>query len=466
MKRNLALLLAFSMLLAFLTGCEHFAGTGNERPPLTSTEEPTEESTENSTEEPTNAPTDGSGAGAVVENYGFTVFPEGNYLADPKFDTDEYLPDYDADLSFVQHFSTGDFSGTSPLLCATEDTVYYYDMEHKLIMYLDKGTGITGPLCGRPECMHDGSSCNAYVAGPAGMRVYDGKLYWAGGRMNLDGTDREKGPWNRNTGGMNDIPTTVIHRGYVYTASAGQTASAGNAQYRAVVNATNMETGETFNVLTRDLKLHGAACEIRPVRNDLYIMTYGFLYYDEDDHSAGSYDDIEIFRWDSKTRQAELVFQYSGKETGLNFSKETFMPVPGDGIYLRGEYGYDQAVCKYSFETKEIEELLRKDYNGREQYRPVYTKDYIVLDYSNGTLGTEFTYRTLVYDYAWNLIADKSNGGLFYSYFMGIDEDYIYGYMMGTIDPETHIPMGDIGRYFMIPLGDGNAVAFGEGPMR
>lgn len=111
----------------------------------------------------------------------------------------------DSDRSFAQ-FGT--------YVCETEDTVYfmttgtvYFERLHdynsaSMLYYLDKATGISVPLCGKPECKHDDESCNAYISStqPVSLADYNGRLYWiAMGNDNkyhiysaaYDGTDRQ-----------------------------------------------------------------------------------------------------------------------------------------------------------------------------------------------------------------------------------------------------------------------------------
>ena len=243
MKKTIAVILAFLVLVTMLVSCEHFVPAGeDERPSLPSSGEGT-------------APAGGTeatdGTEPAEENHGFTVFPEGNYLADPMFDTDEYLPDYDVDLSSVHRFSTLDN------LCSTETTVYSIrnglDAGSSLfITYMDKATGISLPLCGKPECMHNDGNCNANVNRPRGLCVYDGKLYWQDYgqvmRMNLDGTEREKVCYYSDYGSNLVI---VFHRGYVYYTSEKNDIKDGKAGNRVRVCALPLAGGDPIVLLDR-----------------------------------------------------------------------------------------------------------------------------------------------------------------------------------------------------------------------
>lgn len=463
MKKLPALLLTLALATALLASCEMFVPEPTERV-LPSFSLPA--GTENPADTDTSgAPAPDESADPAEENYGFTVFPEGNYLADPKFDTDEFLPDYDADLSFVQYFSTGDFGpgGTyrSPVLCATDDTVYFFDGGSDLIMFWDKATGISSPLCGRPECLHSGSSCNAYVQAPNGLRVYEGKLYWVGGRMDLDGTNRESGPWTINTEGMHSNLTTVIHRGYVYTAGSNQNVVTGGVAASSVtVNAAAMDGGESFTLLSRVVDGLGGYCTVSPVGNDLYIMVYYFNYLDSENPEDGAYNTVELYRWDSETRRAELLYKCAESETGLKLEREYFQPVPGDGIYLMGcrfpeaQWSglYHSYICRYSFDTGELEELAEFDCEeGRYYHMMNYTSSYILVEYNEIAEDGQYTYSLFLYDYAGNLVLTQDLGEHYFSYLMGADGDFIYGARL-----YARLSYHD---YFAVPLDGGEIVA-------
>ena len=121
------------------------------------------------------------------DEYGFTLFAKGEYIVDPKFDTDEFLPEYDA------NYNAGRGSVAN---CAADDAVYFVEAktrEHEMrpytmryISYMDKSTGFVDALCGDSSCEHfyiDGGGregCKAYIGGkediPDFMAVYDGLL--------------------------------------------------------------------------------------------------------------------------------------------------------------------------------------------------------------------------------------------------------------------------------------------------
>lgn len=87
------------------------------------------------------------------------------------FTVEEYLADWDANTSGVVQSEDGYYYiGTAP-----RDDMYI----KTYLCYYDKLSGASGIICGRPECLHQDSDCDAYFpAGAEGLSFYDGKLYW------------------------------------------------------------------------------------------------------------------------------------------------------------------------------------------------------------------------------------------------------------------------------------------------
>ena len=439
MKKYIALLLSLGLLLTLLSSCEMFMPAPTEHP-----------SNWWNSAEPAGEP--GSSANPAenleggVDEYGFTVFPVGNYLADPKFDTDEFLPDYDADPSFIQFLSTSMFA-----LCQTEDTIYASRTglnKTNFVMYADKATGISGPLCGRPECLHNDSTCNAYVLSYAdGLCVYDGKLYWANRRsaitrMNLDGANRETvssvGSVYDNA---NKSPSVVIHRGYLYVAgSQDEVIVNGVPMGSFTINAMPLDGGEDFTILHKLVDGTGTECQIKPVGNDLYIMLYNFNYEIEGDFDTYYYT-FEFHRWDSKTRQVEFISGTQCPSNGLQFGKNGFHPVPGDGIYFQAyvstEEGRNNVIYKYSFETGIYEE-------------GAWINGYALLSYCKDFIVTFQDRIVYTFDYNGNLLftSDRvEEHGL--NGFLGADSEFAYFYCL----------LDD--HYIAVPLNGGNVIAIG-----
>ena len=64
--------------------------------------------------------------------------------------------------------------------CLTESdsAIYKLVSSRDFILYYDKGSGNSGPLCSKPDCDHTGNECDAYVCGASSLQYYDGSLYF------------------------------------------------------------------------------------------------------------------------------------------------------------------------------------------------------------------------------------------------------------------------------------------------
>ena len=66
------------------------------------------------------------------------------------------------DRNFPEHIANG------------ENGIYLLD--RSFVYYLENGTDVLIPLCGRPDCTHSTADCNAYIDGSE-ITYYDGYLY-------------------------------------------------------------------------------------------------------------------------------------------------------------------------------------------------------------------------------------------------------------------------------------------------
>lgn len=285
----------------------------------------------------------------------------------------------DSDRSFTH-------AGTS--VCETEDTVYFvasdkiynealdYSFSSSMLYYMDKATGISGPLCGRPECGHDNDSCNAYLSGtsPYGFANYNGRLYWiADGKdykyylysAAYDGTDRQT---VRDLGGglgaaddesllRAPVIMTAFHRGYAYlTCNPGGIVD-GEEKYRNYITAVSLDPGgedfvildeETTNWIDGRTQLYG---------NSLYIF---LLDRSKDDGTS------RLLRWDIETHALETLF-----DGNAPFAPQVDFWVTEEGIFIQGtafdgpftddngNRAWKRSVYFYDFSTGEFESAFQ-----------------------------------------------------------------------------------------------------------
>ncbi len=447
-KRYVALMMLIFAALIFISSCSSFGGNGDGTLGVPFTGETGEDGT----------PADTGNKEEEVVNYGFTVFPDGNYLADKKFDTDEHLPDYDVKNVFAQNLEYWSYGG----VCSTEDTVYYAkegvtkDSGSACVyfMYYDKATGVGGKLCGKPECTHDDENCDAYLKGnlkALSLQIYDGKLYWYQGgtiyRESLDGGEREKAAsMSAVTSGQNDGYTwgVMIHRGYAYSWRSQQVVHGGKTDLEMNISAVKLGEEEGFVIFE---KTYDSAMsdnlKIRFVGNDMYVLT---------SYSNGEDTPLELYRWNTETRKVEEIYSCERDEFGARFMwvglGGDFGAVPGDGIFIpKWKYEYREdpetgetipyqqyGICKYSFATGKMEEL-----GWDKKYRhPFFSEDRIY--FSDGS----------VYDLQLNEISkNEIPEDIPVQELAGADSDYMYLYAEKDASFEC---------YIAVPLDGGDAI--------
>ncbi len=316
---------------------------------------------------------------------GFILYPDADYLADARFDTDEYLPGFDLD----PNLSVSDLAHN---IASDEDYIYVcikYSDENdggkdgpSRILRADKKTGEVLPLCASADCAHDGEDCGSYVCGNEdsvfAFRIYDGALYWFQQgrklklvRENADGSGREI--VFENDCSVADgiaISELFIHRGVAYAAGVREVRTEIDGDWvdvtTGVITAFPLDGGEPYTVLSAgpmwDL-FYGFLVE--PMGNDLYIMMQGSNGKDLDLDKWGEEYSV-LYKWSAKTRRAELLFAESYNTFGKSPETHGIYPVRGDGVYFQNLTEYKRGdstwasragLLKYSFETKKVESV-------------------------------------------------------------------------------------------------------------
>ena len=359
MKKYIALLLVLALALTLLTSCELMVPGPTERPPIGPSGEPA----------PTETPVPLPPAGPAL----------------PVFVPAEYDPRYDDDPNFMND----QFAQNN--MCATTDTVYFAyqssktgEMHIETIYFLDKATGYVGPLCGKPECLHDNEDCNAciYSARSFGLSVYDGRLYWMERpylglyRMRiwsvaLDGSDRRLVLEQDFEPLQNMSFTGLFHRGYFYLLG----------HYRVV---TNGEANEHICLVAWPLKEDSEARIILDMPLGLFMPYFGIQAYGdgvyilvEGDYDADLNGKLWLLRWNTATQELETF--YAGK---CLYSSVPYIAVTDDGWFI---YTYKDELFRFDFESGVLEELASPEpisarYNDLEYYGSTLSANLIVMD--------------------------------------------------------------------------------------
>ena len=247
----------------------------------------------------------GSGEVSSVPPEGGTIAP-GNYLIDPMFDTDEFLPGYDRENHFIPRCPWVRVGDTIIHSLENGNTKFFY--------YYDCNSGENGILCGKPDCTHEGDDrkdCDGFVIKIIGpdLSCYNGKLYWVGSEpgalayfylMESDTTGANRRKVRRISremmlGTVN--PSFVVHRGYVYyTGIKYRTEGTKDiASFVFSFSPISSKNDEDFEV-------------VLDIDNDIYAMDYSLCYVGNCVYIGVSLSDrFELYRFNSKTRELETL---------------------------------------------------------------------------------------------------------------------------------------------------------------
>ncbi len=278
---------------------------------------------------------------------------EDGRVLDPRFDTEEYLPQYDMQ---------NEFSFTN-VACETEDIIYYMmSMAEQQIHYYNKETGEGGILCGKPECTHAENGCNSFAITAGGLNIYDGRIWFitwnpsAPGSilyaMDLDGTERERIQTLSYQGGHST--KMHLHRGYLYIGVSQREVIDGEPSYHFTI--TRQEIGNESD--EPELVYENRARMSQQFR---YIFKGNSLYgYCQWAESTDIEKTTELFRCDLRTGTQETLAVWDS--TSMN---------PG-GLWIDEEKIY----------------ISESELLGEEEKRETWTTQLWVWQYSlkNGTI--------------------------------------------------------------------------------
>lgn len=195
--------------------------------------------------------------------------------------------DDEADRGFLYSSETG--------FCESPDAYYYIPFDGgNMIHFIDKKSGVSGPLCAKLECTHDNEDCNASAPMCSGLSFYEGKLWWVGKktfdsdswaifRSNPDGTDRKTvreidGFSYRRSGTPDSYGciTAAFHKGYLYLSYASCVVEDGvPCAYLAVTKTSLSNNDETEAILYERVETSSnPTIGLIPVDDKIYYYTF------------------------------------------------------------------------------------------------------------------------------------------------------------------------------------------------
>lgn len=221
------------------------------------------------------------------------------------------------------------------------------------ILYVDNGTDTMVKLCGRPDCNHSDSDCNAYLYYGSMLSYYNGYLYAVSGagassgrcelvRMEPDGTERvillDLLAFADAHGG-DYVQSTLIANGYfLFSVYAWKDSGAGS------LSGTWVETYV--------YKLDGSLDEPQAVDADgaiIYNCGDVFLAYRNGAQNGGQYG--SYWNWDPETDSTTYLTDHPG-QPGWFDEKEAY-------------YFKDGAICRLTYATQSEEVMVDTGLEGK-----------------------------------------------------------------------------------------------------
>lgn len=276
------------------------------------------------------------------------------------FDSNDYLPDYDVDPSYM----------LPEVMLASYDDNYFGIIRSSRGMYLARNDG-SGPvpLCQKEGCDHTDIDCDARLWwGFTGISAYDGRVYWASTQMDrqqdsilinscaLDGSDlrtEKEIPWERASLYSHDF--IRAHRGYMYFAGGVD----GYSGVRVTAEELS-ENGESLVIFEKSYEGKYINSNIQFYANTIYIMINSFNMKD-DFHTNNPFhmeyyqtynEEFEVYEYDIRTGKTKQI---------CNLNRElidVFIDAEGNIYHLEDnpENGF-KALWKLSTNTKKDEML-------------------------------------------------------------------------------------------------------------
>ena len=275
----------------------------------------------------------------------------------------------DSDRGFIH------YANFMTQICATEDAVYFTSGD--LVHYYDKASGVSGVLCGKPECEHStapGSGCNAYINSISqNLCVYNNRLYWVNGAasrksiysMALDGTDHrtEREVGSEVYSSHHGLTSAIFHRGHAYIYVENYSVRDGEEIITIDLAAVPLDPdGEIHMIFSEEISAyastHGSSVILQAYGDELYILTNFTVGGPGDEGYSGIFD-FQIRRYNAAAR--ELTTLYHDSQSPLTYTNELW--AMDDGIvlfgdeYQTGEDGGVELECgiyRFDFESGEL----------------------------------------------------------------------------------------------------------------
>ena len=223
------------------------------------------------------------------------------------------------------------------------DIIYFYEgglssEPDSKLRFLDVSTGECMPLCGKPDCMHNGADCNASVNATGFIRLmlYNGRLFWIESgspefilySIKTDGTDRRKELTLDDE--LYSLAygegTAEIHEGVLYVCGSASRVSDGKPSIVCTVFSQPLNGGEAKLIYRSDERafIFGKIC------GDILYFAESEMWPDSEDNSDKPLV-LKLFSYNTKTE--ELAELYRDERANAYYR---YLLAVDDALYLAG----------------------------------------------------------------------------------------------------------------------------------
>jgi hypothetical protein len=256
----------------------------------------------------------------------------------------------------------------------TEDSLYSIPFFGGLIMGWDKTNHIGGPLCGRPECLHNNDQCNAYVGSvpKSSLSLYQNRLYWVGVvktdpqtrgvpgvySMNPDGTDRRlELNWDYYQEGINNA---YLNQGFVYAVHQKEEVDQADPFLRLTVRMIPIDGTDSVTILDRTGRESVKVMPFFEEKSVWFVLS----------SRQGETFSAQLLCWDTEKRELQEVLS----KEGLSLCLDSIWKTEDGTIFLKNGVTND-----HLFQLQDGELLPREDLLPNQE-------KYDMLYFSNGIL--------------------------------------------------------------------------------
>ena len=387
-------------------------------------------------------------------------------LPESKIETSDVSPSLSEEKQNARSFNR---IGALMTKDASSQTLYFLNKSGgagQYLAYADMNAEVTGILCGKAECLHDSSSCNAFLGSHhlnSNICFYQDHIYWimlSGEdlsyrlyRMDMNGENHREVFRLSNGSDDKNCPSGNIYLQIaddkVVLAGAVERVTDGEYLYRQLVNTYDLSNGNRATVFDSGFNPYNAAISIQ-CRDHFVYYAYGAQIQIDSDENRNVYKSI-VGRISLSNGNSEVLYDEESPEAWIFWE---FTPVES-GVYFITSFDSEKiALYYYDFKSSLVQRCFLE---GKDSLYTCWMTDQFVVSFERLN---DIQFSIVVYDFTGKKKLDRSYtwDGLknTFFWFCGSDQQNLY-FQFQTMDMETS-------TYTAVPLdGSPMKVIYKEG---